>query len=174
MFKETVQLEKLRQKIEDTSYEAGDKTDYLSYGKPSPEQAKQTQALIDKLNAETKSAQSELKQILETLRTQNPQIIEEWVNYHVSLLNNIINENSAHKDAKTRKFVAQETLEKWEKVRAGEMDYVNINWHFLKDYKDYVRKINEKSEISKVVQSATNQATSVQKKEEKKPFWKFW
>ena len=32
MFTETVQLESLRQKIEDAEYEAGSQSDYLDYG----------------------------------------------------------------------------------------------------------------------------------------------
>lgn len=163
MLSETVKLEKLRQKIEDISSEAGDKTDYLSYGKPTPDQAKQTQALIEKLNAETKSAQAELEQTLVALRTQQPQAIEEWVNYHVSFLQKIINANAKDQDAKTRKYVAQETLDKWELVRKGELAYVSINWHFLKEYRAHVRSISEKSKVGNA-SAAT----------EEKAWWQFW
>jgi hypothetical protein len=140
MLPETIQLETLRQKIEDSEFEAGDRSDYLSYGKPNPTQAKQAQELIEKLREESKAARAELKQLLGSLRTQKPQTIEEWVNYHAGLLQKIIDEKT-EAAITPRKNVAKETLQNWDKVRAGELDYVNINWHFLKDYKAGVRTI---------------------------------
>ena len=140
MLPETIQLETLRQKIEDSEYEAGDRSDYLSYGKPNPAQAKQAQELIEKLKVESKSARAELNQLLGSLRAQQPQAVEEWVNYHTGLLQKIIDEKT-EAVITPRKNVAKETLQNWDKVRAGELDYVNINWHFLKDYKASVRTI---------------------------------
>jgi len=141
MLTETIQLETLRQKIEDVSYEAGDKTDYLSYGKPSPVQAKQAKELIEKLNSQSKELRAEFKQLIATVRSQQPQAFEEWINYHMGMLQDIVDEKTTGKDAGTRKFVAKQTIQEWEKVRAGEQEYVNINWHYLKDYKADVRKI---------------------------------
>jgi len=140
MLSETIQLETLRQKIEDSEYEAGDKTDYLSYGKPNAAQAKQTQELIERLKQESQSARAELKQLLDILRTQQPQAVEQWVEYHLGILQSIINEKT-EAVITPRKNVAKETIQNWEKVRAGEIDYVSINWHFLKDYKTSVRTI---------------------------------
>ena len=50
MFKETIQLETLRQKIEDAEIESGSQSDYLDRGKPNAEQVKRAQDTIDKLN----------------------------------------------------------------------------------------------------------------------------
>jgi len=165
MLSEAIQLETLRQKIEDSEFEAADKTDYLSYGKPNAAQAKQTKELIEKLNNESRMARAELKTMLETLRLQQPQSVEEWVNYHIDLLQKIVEEKT---DAviTPRKNVAKETIQNWEKVRAGEMDYVNINWHFLKDYKASVRTITGNS--VKTTDSAA------QSKTEAKSKWQFW
>lgn len=140
MIEEAAQLEALRQKIEDAEYEAGDRSDYLDYGKPNKEQAKQAQALIAKLNAESKASKDEFKNILARLRAQKPQAIDEWVNFHTGILQKIIAEKVTDTNTRARQNVAKETLQAWEKVRAGEQDYVNINWHFLKDYKTSVRK----------------------------------
>ena len=133
MLKETIELEVLRQKIEDVEYEAGDRSDYLDYGKPNPAQAKQAKGLIEKLKAESKTARAELKHLLDTLRTQQPQAVEEWVDYHIDMLQKIADEKT-EAAITSRRNVAKETIQNWEKVRAGEMDFVNINWHFLKDY----------------------------------------
>jgi len=165
MLSETIQLETLRQKIEDSEFEAGDKTDYLSYGKPNAAQAKQTKELIEKLKIQSSNARADLKQLLNTLRIQQPQAVDEWVNYHVEALHKILEEKT---DAviTPRKNVAKETIQNWEKVRAGEMDYVNINWHFLKDYKASIRTITGNS--VKTTDSAT------QSKSETKSKWQFW
>lgn len=174
MLSETVNLEKLRQKIEDLRAASGDRADYLDYGKPNPEQAKQANETIKKLDVEIKAAQAELKQQLDALRAQQPQAIEEWTSYHIALLQAIIAENSTDKNAGTRKFVAKETLQNWEKVRAGELDYVDINGYFLKDYKEHVRSFNENSQIGAPIRRAANQTTSNQAKSKDKAWWQFW
>jgi|GEM_PF-1174214 len=161
MLKETTELESLRQKIEDAEYEAGDRSNYLDYGKPNPAQAKQARELIEKLKEESKAARAELKQLLGTLRAQQPQAIDEWVNYHAGILQKIIDEKT-EAVITPRKNVAKETLQNWEKVRAGELDYVNINWHFLKDYKASVRTITG------------GKAKAASKTTESKSWFQFW
>ena len=141
MLTETIQLETLRQKIEDTEFEEGDKTDYLSYGKPGPAQAKQAKELIEKLKSQSKELRAELTQLIAATRSQQPQAFEEWVNYHIGTLQKIVDEKATDKNAPVRRNVAKGTIQEWEKVRAGEQEYVNINWHFLKDYKAEVRTI---------------------------------
>ncbi|MBK9928185.1 MAG: hypothetical protein IPP66_23200 [Anaerolineales bacterium] len=165
MLPETIQLETLRQKIEDSEYEAGDKTDYLSYGKPNAAQAKQAKELIERLNQESKSARAELKQLLTTLRAQHPQAVEEWVEYHLGILQVIVNEKT-EAVITPRKNVAKETIQNWEKVRAGEIEYVNINWHFLKDYKASVRTITNHTDPKEAGQSTSNNKSA-------KSWWPF-
>jgi hypothetical protein len=58
--------------------------------------------------------------------------------------------------AVTRRNVAKSTLQEWEKVRTGEQDYVRINWHFLKDYKESARKLGKNF------------------KSDDKSWWQFW
>jgi hypothetical protein len=69
--------------------------------------------------------------------------VQEWVNYHIAMLQKIVDEKSTEKNAAVRRNVAKGTIQEWEKVRAGEQEYVNINWYFLKDYKEGVRKIGK-------------------------------
>ena len=174
MFKETVQLEKLRQKIEDLRSASGDRADYLDYGKPTPEQAKQANETIKKMNVEIKAGQVELKQLLDTLRVRQPQAIEEWVNYHIALLQTILAENSTDRNAGTRKYVAKETLQNWEKVRTGELDYVDINGYFLKDYKNHIRSFNENTQIGAPIRATSNYSNLNQAKSKDKAWWQFW
>lgn len=142
MLAEAIQLETLRQKIEDAEYEAGNQSDYLDRGKPNARQTKQAQELIDRLNKESKALKAQLKDLITTVRSQQPQAIDEWVNFHLSILQKIADEKTPGVATSTRQFVAKTTIQEWEKVRAGEQEYVGINWHYLKDYKSSVRKID--------------------------------
>jgi len=159
MLSETVQLEALRQKIEDAESESGNQADYLDRGGPNPSQAKRAQELIAKLDSQSKTLKVQLKELVATLRSQQPQAIEEWVDFHINILQKIIAEKATDAMAATRQHVAQSTLQAWEKVRAGEQEYVGINGYFLKDYKASVRALNSSSP-----KKATNNKT----------WWQFW
>lgn len=171
MFTETVQLEKLRQKIEELNYQSGDRANYIDYGKPNPAQLKEAQDVLKKLDVEIKAGEAELKQMLDMLRKQQPQVVEEWVKYHISLLEMVIAQNSTDRDARTRKYVAKQTIENWEKLRSGDVDYVHINDGFLMDYKIHVRTINENSQVGEKIKTMK---TSSQAKTEGKAWWQFW
>ena len=145
MLAEAIQLETLRQKIEDSEFEAGNQSDYLDRGQPNAAQAKRAKELIAQLNSQTETAKTELKQLIVSVRAQQPQAVEEWVSFHTGILQKIIGEKTTGTNAVTRRNVAKTTLQEWEKVRAGEQEYVRINWYFLKDYKESVRKLNRSS-----------------------------
>lgn len=162
MHAETIQLEKLRQRIEDIDYESGSKSDYLDRGRPNPKEAKQVQEAMDQLNAESKVLKAEFANLLAGVRSQQPQAIEEWVSFHKGMLQKILEEKDADRNATTRRFVAKNTLAEWEKVRIGEQDYVSINWYFLKDYREGVRKISSKIKVEDKT------------KPDGKAWWQFW
>ncbi|HET6597930.1 MAG TPA: hypothetical protein VFG81_20060 [Anaerolineales bacterium] len=158
MLSETIQLETLRQKIEDSEFEAGNQSDYLDRGKPNAAQAKRAQELIEELNRQTEASKAELRQFITNVRSQQPQALEEWINFHVGILQEITNEKATGVHAVTRRNVAKGTIQEWENVRAGQQDFVRINWHFLKDYKERVRKLNNTGA----------------KRSDGKAWWQFW
>jgi hypothetical protein len=143
MLAKTIQLETLRQKIEDVQYEAAMHSDYLDRGGADPGRAKKAQDLVNTLNQRTKTLQAEFKELIGTVRSQQPQVIEEWVDVHIGMLQKIVDEKAKGPMGSVRRNVARETLQEWEKVRAGEQDYVGINWYYLKDYKARARKIGK-------------------------------
>jgi hypothetical protein len=145
MFRETIQLETLRQKIEDAEIESGGQSDYLDRGKPNAGQAKRAQDMIDKLNDQINVSKMELSKLIAMVRLQSPQAINEWVNFHTDILQKIINEAPTMKNAKVRENLAKGALQQWRKVLNGEQDYVRINWYFLKDYRESAKKITAKS-----------------------------
>jgi hypothetical protein len=134
---EATQLEKIRQQIEDAEYESGNMSDYLDYGKPNENEKTQAEERMRIKNAEAAVLKQKLRELVQNTSRQ---VIEEWVNYHTSILQAILSENPKGANADTRKYVAQTTLEEWQSVLNGSRDYVSINWHFLKDYREKVRK----------------------------------
>jgi predicted Ser/Thr protein kinase len=167
MLTETIQLETLRQKIEDLEYEAGSQSDYLDRGNPNASQATQAQAKIDKMNSQSQALKAELKELIATVRSQQPQAIEEWVNDHVGILQKIAEEKTTGTMAAVRRNVAKTTIQEWENVRAGKQDYVNINWHYLKDYRE-ARKIGRKAP------TRSGSRTEERPNNDGKVWWQFW
>ncbi len=162
MYPETLQLEQLRQQIEEAEFEIGSQLDYLDYGQPSAAQKKKAEALIVQLREQSKQAKGRLHEALTTICSEKPEVLAEWVNYHKELLERIIAEKPTDSNSVTRRNVARSTLNQWEKVLAGEQEYVNINWHFLKDYKAEVRKLTPKSVGADTAQHSN------------KIWWQFW
>ena len=171
---ETVRIEMLRQQIEDLREQSGDRANYIDYGKPNPAQLREAQETLKKLDVEIKAGQTELKQLLDSLRTPKPQVIEEWVKYHISLLEKVIAEPATDRDAGTRKYVAKETIKEWNNLLSGESDYVNINGHFLKAYKDHIRSFNENSQINEQISSKSGQTASGKANVKDKAWWQIW
>ena len=133
---EATKLEELRQQIESAEYDSGNNADFLDRGNPNPSQKKQAEDLIRQKNAEA----AELKSQLHALIQNTPrQFIEEWVQFHTNILKSILSENSKDINAGTRKHVAKETMDNWQAVLNGTKEYVNINWYFLKDYREKVK-----------------------------------
>ena len=156
MLAETIQLETLRQNIEDAEYEAGSQSDYLDRGNPNPTQAKQAQERVVNLNNQSNVLRAQLTELVASVRSKEPQAIEEWVDFHMTILKKIIDEKETGATAVARRNVAKGTLREWEKVRAGEQEYVGINWYFLKDYRERVRKNDGKTQV------------------DGKAWWQFW
>lgn len=137
MRKETTALEMLRQKIEDAEFTAGDRANYIDYGKPNASQLQDAQEII----AEKMREADDLKKELHVLIEQTPkEALEEWVQWHKNVLQEILLEPTPTMQAKTRVFVARNTLAEWDKVLTREQDYTSINWYYLKDYKQKTRK----------------------------------
>ena len=143
MLTETMQLETLRQKIEDVDYEAGSQSDYLDRGGSDPARVKKAREILDTLNHQSKTLKAEIKELIATVRSQQPQAIEEWVNVHIGMLQKIVEEKATGSMGPVRRNVARSTIQEWENVRAGEQDYVTINWYYLKDYRASVRKMGK-------------------------------
>lgn len=147
MLKEAIALEVFRQKIEKAEFIAGDRSDFIDYGRPDASQLKAAQELIAQKLSEAAELKKEFHLLIEQSSTE---AIAEWVNWHKKVLEAILLETATNTHGKTRLFTAQGTLANWEKVLTREKDYIGINWYYLKDYKAKAEK------------------------EFKKYWWKFW
>lgn len=143
MLQQTIQLEQLRRKIEDAEFTIGDQSDYLDLGRPDAQQAKSAQETISRMKVKSKELQASLHELIGAVRNEKPEALQEWVNYHKDILERIIAEPTSNTHTKVRQNTARETLQQWEKVLSGEQEYVNINWHYLKDYKAEAKKLGK-------------------------------
>ncbi len=166
MHPETIQLETARQKIEDTYAASVAQSEMLDRGMMTGAKEKEAREFVDRHNNQAKALKEELRQLIAATRAQNPQAFEEWIEYHIAMLRKIADENTAGDKARIRRSVAKTTIAEWEKVRAGEQEYININGYYLEDYRAAVRKITGRS--ARQVVSAT------QTKTEGKAWWQFW
>ncbi|HNN13975.1 MAG TPA: hypothetical protein PKL78_10470 [Anaerolineales bacterium] len=137
MLTEAIDLESLRQRIEDAEYESGSMSDFIDLGRPDAPARRNAQETILKRDKEAKDLKEQLKKLIQV---SPPTAVEEWVNFHTAILLRIIQEPVTDANIRTRQTVAKTTLKHWEEVSAGTRDYVGINWHFLKDYKAEVRR----------------------------------
>lgn len=166
MHPETIQLETLRQRIEDTYEASVMQSEMLDRGMVASAKEKETREFVNQHNNQAKALREELRQLIAATRSQNPQAFEEWIDYHIAMLQEIADENTAGDKARIRRSVAKTTIAEWEKVRAGEQEYVNINGYYLEDYRANVRKIKG-GRPRKAVSAA-------QAEKEGKPWWQFW
>jgi len=157
MRKETIELEKLPQRIAILDWEATDLAEQLEREKPSGKKLKSAEERKAQLGAEIKKLMAELHDLI----AKGPrEAVEEWVNWHKAELDEIIR-SEPDDGANTRLGMARFVLAGWDKVLKGEQDFVRINKYFLKEY------------VAKAEQTFPKDEVATQK-EAKKSSWKFW
>ncbi len=165
MRKETIELEKLRQRIAAFDWEAIDLASKLGGERPSEKEKKLVEQSIAPLNEEIKKLLVDLHELI----VNSPkEAVVEWGNWHKGVLEEII-KNEPAGTANTRLGMAKFVLEGWKKLLKGEQEYVSINKYFLKDY---VAKAEETFPQDMV---ALRKEIEMKAKEtKKKSSWKFW
>ena len=142
---QVIRLESLRQDAQLYGSRAGSLCDYLDRGHPDAQ--RQREAMAEIADCEEKGAEirQQLRETIISLRADAPQVVEEWVAWHMSILRRVIDKGETHPDARTpgsdpavRLHVAKETLGQWKQVLAGTLHFVHINDYYLSDYDDEV------------------------------------
>jgi len=137
MLPETLQLERFRQQIQNLEQTITDQTEYIDHGLPNPKQSRK----VMKMREQSKQLRAELRSAIDTVRRQRPEAFSEWVNFHKSILERILTEQSTDRNADTRRNLAGLALSNWDKVVSGEREYVFISPFFMKDYDTVVRDL---------------------------------
>jgi hypothetical protein len=137
MLLETVALEALRQKIEAALQQSGSLADYLDRGQPDAAAAVDAERQI----AELESFAASCRQQLEQACAHYPEAVQEWAALHIEALRKIQAEPPGQPNAAARRMVAANTIQEWERVRAGQQTYVGTNWYFLADYQEAMRRL---------------------------------
>ena len=156
MTPEVLQLEGLRQQIQDLQEEINKEVGIVEYGRPEPKPTPK----VNKLREQSRQVRAELRNAVES----KPDAITEWINYHKGFLEPIQAETSTAMNADSRRTFAGFCLEQWEKVAVGEQEFVYINEHFLKDYNTEVRNRAPKISAPQVLKP----------QKDSKPWWQFW
>jgi len=128
---ETLDLEALRQRIEAAENEAGSLSDYLDRGQSGPSPVADPVRRIVEL----------VKQQLSALVAERPAAVAAWADLHIEALTQIAGEPPGDAIAQTPKYVARQTIEAWQSVRAGNQTYVNTNWYYLAGHQKAMRRL---------------------------------
>jgi hypothetical protein len=132
-----IALETLRQAIEAALQESGSLADYLDHGRPSFTAQRDTEHKIGELNAYAAAAQRDLQ----NLCAQVPEAVSAWAALHITALLPIAGEPPTNAHTRARQMLAHQTIQEWERVRAGLQTYVAINRYYLADHQEAMRRL---------------------------------
>jgi len=136
MLPETLQLEEMRQQIEDLEEQIQKHTDYIDHGLPAQRQSRK----VMKMREQSKQARAKLRSAIDKLRAEKPEAFDEWINFHKHMLERILAEPKTDKNVQ-RLLIASVVLSNWERVIAGTEEYVHVGAFLLEDYHTAARKL---------------------------------
>jgi predicted oxidoreductase len=133
------QLEKIRRKYQEQCREIGSLYDYLDKGCPSENQADETWRSIRQLEKAEKISETELMVVISNLKSQNPALLSQWIEYHIKCCQTIISETSGgnkHDGSfnSVRVYSAEQAMKEWSTFLKRKGKIPDINSHFLNDY----------------------------------------
>jgi ABC-type transporter Mla subunit MlaD len=144
------EIEAPRRAIEKINNELMNLSSYLDYGRPSPQQAAKAEAETAQLNGEVDKLKAQFNQIISTYRTEQPEAVQRWFELHQQVCQDILADPELPKavgpgagletSLRTRYYVANETLQAWQKAQTGADVYVFINTVWMPDYQERVEQ----------------------------------
>ncbi|MFN8458770.1 MAG: hypothetical protein U0401_29650 [Anaerolineae bacterium] len=141
MLPEVIQLEKLRQEIEKIEVELGSLSDYLDRGRPTEAQQHSTRRQMEAYQNQSAELRVQLHERLTSLRVSQPQVIEEWIQWHREACQRILAKPIKQVDDRVRRNLAGELLQSWDKVGRGEQEFVTVNPYYLSDYRQETARL---------------------------------
>lgn len=84
-----------------------------------------------------KKLEIELKNLLHELKLSYPAMHNKWIEMHLNICRQIIKSSPGDDFNSTRRFVAEESIEEWQKVKNGEIAFHIPNVYYLSDYDSF-------------------------------------
>ncbi len=128
-------IENRRREIDDLRSAAGNMNDYIDRGHPSSAEEIEACALRADYDRREKILRGKLREEVESLRRDCPEILKDWADAHIRVCRFFLESlPRSGEDAQTARFVAREALEAWENLpRRGET-FIPIATVWLIDY----------------------------------------
>ncbi|MCP5094230.1 MAG: hypothetical protein GY943_01625 [Chloroflexi bacterium] len=125
-------LETLRRQLEAIRHEIGSMSDYLDRGRPSPEEAQKTHASMAQQEKVAADLERQLTVMVKAHRRNQPRLIDQWATIYQAIFQelNACFETHQEEDVyayRLERHVTAQAIEKWGKVRSGELDFVINN-----------------------------------------------
>ncbi|PKP02006.1 MAG: hypothetical protein CVU11_13315 [Bacteroidetes bacterium HGW-Bacteroidetes-6] len=90
---------------------------------------------------EEKKLEIELEYLIQELKLNYPAMYNKWIDIHLSICKKIIDSSPGDNFNSTRRFVAEESIEEWQKVKNGEIAFHIPNAYYLSDYDRFCDQI---------------------------------
>jgi hypothetical protein len=137
--RDILRLEQLRQQVEGSEFLSSYAYGYLDKGNPNEDQQREAEASIESYQQWKRDGLRQLGDLLRSLRATAPEIVAEWVGWHLEICERILASGPQRgPDGVVRVYAAQQALAEWQKVLAGTQDFVSISGYYLSEYSDEV------------------------------------
>jgi hypothetical protein len=134
-------LEGLRIIIDDLQGAAGSLGDYIDRGRPNPAEEKEAFETMERQRREADRLRLRLRELVEERRRLCPEILVVWAGAHVNVCCSLlVSLSEKSEDDKTARYVAQETLEAWQKLPEDGESFIAIHTAWLEGYMELLKK----------------------------------
>lgn len=134
---QAVLLERLRREIDDLQGSAGSLGDYIDRGRPSPAEADEAFAEMERHRRDAERLRARLRSLVETLRRDAPEILAAWATAHARVCRSLLASlPDRSEDEQTARFVARTILEAWEKLPQAGETFIPVDSPWLEGYRE--------------------------------------
>ena len=128
-------LEEQRWEIDFREETAGGLGDDIDRGQPSDTEEREAFAAMEEQRQIAAAQRRLLRELVEALRHSCPEIVATWANAHARVCRSfLVSLPDASEDDKTARFVAQSSLEAWERFPAGGETFIAVDTPWLDGY----------------------------------------
>lgn len=135
-------LEAMRQEIDLLESAAGSLGDYLDRGHPSPAEAEEALSQMHAYRQDADQRRAHLQAQVDSFRQTYPEALKAWAEAHRRVCRGYLSApDQPNDDFQTMRYVAQTTLEAWEKLPQEGETFISINTYWMNDYLDRLQAL---------------------------------